>query len=165
MGFWSEFWELLKWRWQQGYIPPAHQWFSPLPPLPVPPRPALAVAINGANITDLAADRPSVERALAESEAGAQAAGAVIDLGSERRKAMARSKGDCRKWTPLDALKETVAEIESGKLALTNVMILGVNVREDGTWDQFGRFANVTRHETIALLELFKYDEIKDWVG
>lgn len=40
----------------------------------------------------------------------------IEDAQSKKREQSAEASGDCRQWTPLDALKQAISEIEAGDL-------------------------------------------------
>ncbi len=67
------------------------------------------------------------------------------------------------KWDPRDALKEFVADVESGKITLGNVMIFWVEPTPDGRRVPHYWLGNVSITEQIAYGELVKTMAMDDW--
>lgn len=67
------------------------------------------------------------------------------------------------KWTPLQLLKDLIAEIESGKVVPTSMMVFFMDEDEKGnrhphTWSHGTSYA-----EAIAFCELEKQRTLADW--
>lgn len=74
----------------------------------------------------------------------------VVSLNSKR----AEKSGDCRDWTPLDALRETVAKIESGEWDADMIYIaIKTKPGADGRYGLPSRCAGTSRIESIGLLQ------------
>lgn len=76
--------------------------------------------------------------------------GDVVSLNAER----AAKSGDCRDWTPLDALRETIAKIERGDWDVEMIFIaMKTRAAPDGEYRTPSRSAGMTRLEVIGLLQ------------
>ena len=71
-----------------------------------------------------------------------------VNLAAEK----ARRTGDCRDWSPLDALKETVREIESGERDFDMIYICARLKTDDGMAEYTWRAAGMTHLESLGLL-------------
>lgn len=75
--------------------------------------------------------------------------------------ARAKQCGDCRLWTPLDALRDTIERIESGKL---NPDMLYIAMREVAgsmaSWPSTS--AGVTSIEAAGLLSAHLHEQLSD---
>jgi len=78
-------------------------------------------------------------------------------------KARAEKANDARLWTPLDALKDLVAEIEAGRETVDGLSINFWRTLPDGGKQHGYVVAGLTRPENIALLEVSKMRAIDDW--
>jgi len=67
-------------------------------------------------------------------------------------KARAGKSGDCRDWSPLDALKETIREIETGERNPDMIYICAREKTKDMSAVYNWRAAGMTHLETIGLL-------------
>lgn len=76
--------------------------------------------------------------------------GDVVNLSALR----AEKSQDCRDWSPLDALRECVAKIESGEWDVEMIYV-AIKTRPDagGQYRTPSRCAGMTRLETIGLLQ------------
>lgn len=85
----------------------------------------------------------------------------VISLGAIK----AKDSGDCRKWTVLEALKETVREIEEGEIEPeTLCLLMWVNNKRDNIKSElFQRFSGVTCAEAASMFALGTYNNLKAW--
>lgn len=71
----------------------------------------------------------------------------------------ANKAGHSGAWTPADALREVLQQIEAGELELERVWILGM--RADGDMTQWR--AGTTHESTVAAYEVAKLDAIREW--
>lgn len=67
---------------------------------------------------------------------------------------------DCKDTTPVDLLRALVADILSGKIEVTALVVCYTNVKEFGTYR-----CNVNRLEQVALLELCKDQSVRRYRG
>lgn len=76
---------------------------------------------------------------------------------SEERVSRAR-----KNWTPLDALKNVIADIESGEIVIEELACH--YIRKDGASRKTGFvLAGVSRAEHVALLNIALAEAIEDW--
>jgi hypothetical protein len=67
-------------------------------------------------------------------------------------KARAEKANDSRLWTPIDALKDVISEIEAGKIKADQIAIHWRETNEDGSCDFCYCVAGLTFSDHIALL-------------
>ena len=82
----------------------------------------------------------------------------VISL-NERR---AYVFGTSKLWSPLDALKKLVVEIESGVIEPESLIILGWD-KKDANSIFIQEAAGLTYEQAISLLSLAKHNMLRDW--
>lgn len=84
----------------------------------------------------------------------------VITIGEIK----ADKTGDCRHWTPLEALEALVRDIKSGEIVPDGSMCLQMWLkREDGGTEFFQRNAGVTHDQAASMLALAQYKNCKSW--
>lgn len=72
--------------------------------------------------------------------------------------------GDCRYWTPLDALEALVRDIKSGDVAPDGPLCLQMWIKDkNGKSVFFQRNAGVTHSESAAMLALAQYKNCRSW--
>ena len=79
------------------------------------------------------------------------------------RKALVDKNHDCRLWTPIDALEDTIVELRGKE----NVKQLAIHWMEDlpeGGCRHYYCVAGVTHAEHIALLQLAIHRATEDWL-
>lgn len=75
--------------------------------------------------------------------------------------ARAAKTGDCRNWSPLDALRECIAKIESGEWDVEMVYVaMKTRAGADGKYRTPSRVAGMSRLETIGLLSDHLHDTL-----
>lgn len=82
----------------------------------------------------------------------------IISFGSVK----AERSGDCKNWTALDALKETIREIESGEMEMDSLVILGWATK-NGTSEFFQRYSGVNHADAAAMLALGQHNNLNSW--
>ena len=87
--------------------------------------------------------------------------GGTVSLAA-RRAALA---GDCKLWTPADALRDALKDIEAGTIAPEQMVIHLFEETEDARWRHHYYAAGVTYQEHVALLEMAKAATLEDWRG
>jgi len=81
-----------------------------------------------------------------------------ISLAAER----ARRASDAEEWTPLDALKWLVTEIEEGRCVPVQLVVSLIEKKGDN--DAFGNVsAGVDRPNHVALLALAQHSALDGW--
>ena len=78
----------------------------------------------------------------------------------------AEMEGDSRHWSPLEALKALVRDIEAGEIVPDGCMgcIMWVKNKE-GKGEFFQRWAGATHNEATSILSLAHYKSCKSWDG
>lgn len=73
---------------------------------------------------------------------------------------------DAKLWTPLDALRAMIRDIENGSITAPNqIVIIYQKEGAKGENNTIGYYqAGLDRATHIALLEVHKYKYLKDWV-
>jgi hypothetical protein len=80
---------------------------------------------------------------------------APINLAAHR----AARSGDCRDWSPLDALRECIEKIESGEWDVEMVYVaMKTRADRDGNFRTPSRCAGMNRLESIGLLSDHLHD-------
>lgn len=82
---------------------------------------------------------------------------------NEIAKRAAEKAGDCKLWSPADALEDTLNEIK-GKNVTKIIIWYSEAKDEDGQVLHYSA-AGVNRPEHVAMLELAKVMVIEDWRG
>ena len=87
----------------------------------------------------------------------------VVSLGEIK----SHKTGDCRYWTPLEALEALVRDIKSGDIVPDGAMMIQmwVKEKEKDTPSFFERNCGVTCSEAAAMLALAQYKVCKEWDG
>ena len=78
--------------------------------------------------------------------------------------ARAQKLNDSTKWTPLDALKWLVAEIEAGRENPASLSIDYYEVASDKSRTHGYVVSNLTRDERIGLLVVAQARAVEDWL-
>lgn len=78
-------------------------------------------------------------------------------------KARADKTNDCREWTPLDALKDLVADIEAGRAKPTQLVVHFMEEAEAGRRIYRYSAAGITYPEHVCLLAVAQARIIGDW--
>lgn len=73
--------------------------------------------------------------------------------------------GDCTLWTPADALRSALEDIEAGTINPEQMVIHLFEETEDGRWRHHYYAAGVTHQEHVAILEMAKARALEDWRG
>ena len=68
---------------------------------------------------------------------------------------------DCRLWTPLDALKDLIRQIEDGEVAPDRLIVIH-HKGAAGPGDLYVRFAGVDKLQTLALLSIALHEATGD---
>lgn len=83
----------------------------------------------------------------------------IVSIGSAR----AEESGNCKDWTSLEALRETVNELESGDMEMEAIVILGWAKNRDKKSEFFQRFAGVNHETVTAMLALAQHNNLVSW--
>lgn len=71
----------------------------------------------------------------------------------------AEKEGNSGAWSPEDVLREALRRIESGEWSPNRIMVLMTD--ESGCFE--GIRSRTTHESTIAMLEVAKWDAIREW--
>lgn len=68
-------------------------------------------------------------------------------------------------WSPVECLKELIADIEAGKVKPTSLMVMFFEDLPGGKCRPGHFNANMTAGETFGLLEVTREKVLRDWLG
>lgn len=72
---------------------------------------------------------------------------------------------DCFKITPVELLKQLIADIESGRDKVDGIVLLTLEVKPDGGWDLQTRRAQISRDRELVMCEMGKERCIRNWIN
>lgn len=83
----------------------------------------------------------------------------------EVAKRKAEKANNNRLWAPQDAIEDALMRIKDKDPKKIHLMVAWREELDDETSKIHWSAANIQRHDQISLLELVKFDLIKDWFG
>lgn len=77
--------------------------------------------------------------------------------------ALADRNANCKSWSCADALRQALADIESGEIKPKKLVVLYLEDDENGNVQAMQYVAGMSRSEHIAFMTLKIHEAIEDW--